>query len=220
MRRTVDALTAGRELHTDSRERDSADCLFVFGTLELLGHAETCEGGGRLVRVSMASLMNSACSLFLPVALLLMLSQCPAAAYSTRRCHSIYKGFAQCLMSLGDSLTDNARKDEDTHEIHSICRSWDEFHDCANVAMAGCPDEAAAVWESLRQESKKMQFSGNLYDMCSNRNSHAVASASPRDSPNQEEINQESLRGHTDHLARSSHLLVLLAPLLLLLFCI
>uniref|UniRef100_A0A3Q3EXG3 Neuritin 1-like a n=1 Tax=Labrus bergylta TaxID=56723 RepID=A0A3Q3EXG3_9LABR len=97
-----------------------------------------------------------------------LLSQCPAAAYSTRRCHSIYKGFAQCLMSLGDSLTDNARKDEDTHEIHSICRSWDEFHDCANVAMAGCPDEAAAVWESLRQESKKMQFSGNLYDMCSN----------------------------------------------------
>uniref|UniRef100_A0A3Q3EXQ5 Neuritin 1-like a n=1 Tax=Labrus bergylta TaxID=56723 RepID=A0A3Q3EXQ5_9LABR len=124
-----------------------------------------------------------------------VLSQCPAAAYSTRRCHSIYKGFAQCLMSLGDSLTDNARKDEDTHEIHSICRSWDEFHDCANVAMAGCPDEAAAVWESLRQESKKMQFSGNLYDMCSNRNNHAVASASPRNSPNQEEINQESLRG-------------------------
>lgn len=43
-------------------------------------------------------------------------------------------------------------------------RSWDEFHACANVAMVGCPEEAASVWESLRQESKKMQFSGNLYD--------------------------------------------------------
>uniref|UniRef100_A0A3P8U9F4 Neuritin 1 like n=1 Tax=Amphiprion percula TaxID=161767 RepID=A0A3P8U9F4_AMPPE len=127
----------------------------------------------------------------------LLLSPCPVAAASARRCHSIYKGFAQCLMALGDSLTDNARKDEDMHEIHSICRSWDEFHDCANVAMAGCPDEAAAVWESLRQESKKMQFSGNLYDMCSNRNSHPVASASP----NQEEINQESLRGGAGHLS-------------------
>ncbi|XP_041652339.1 neuritin 1-like a [Cheilinus undulatus] len=168
----------------------------------------------------MASVMNSACLLFLPVALLLMLSQCPAAAYSARRCHSIYKGFARCLMALGDSLTDNARKDEDTHEIHSICRSWDEFHNCANVAMAGCPDEAAAVWESLRQESKKMQFSGNLYDMCSNRNNHPVPSVSPRGSPNQEEINQESLRGHADLRAHSLHLLVLLSPLLMLLFCI
>ncbi|KAA8590537.1 hypothetical protein FQN60_014471 [Etheostoma spectabile] len=62
--------------------------------------------------------------------------------------------------------------------------------------MAGCPDEAAAVWESLRQESKKMQFSGNLYDMCSNRNNYPVASVSPHGSPNQEEISQESLRGY------------------------
>lgn len=99
-------------------------------------------------------------------------------------------------------------------------RSWDQFHDCANMAMAGCPDEAAAVWESLRQESKKMQFSGNLYDMCSNRNNHPVASVSPRGSSNQEEINQESLRGRADHLAGCLHLLVLLSPLLLLLFWI
>uniref|UniRef100_A0A3Q3MQK4 Neuritin 1-like a n=1 Tax=Mastacembelus armatus TaxID=205130 RepID=A0A3Q3MQK4_9TELE len=143
---------------------------------------------------------------------------CPVAVASARRCHSIYKGFAQCLMALGDSLTDSARKDEDMHEIHSICRSWDEFHDCANVAMAGCPEEAAAVWESLRQESKKMQFSGNLYDMCSNRNNHPGASISPHGSPSQEEINQESLRGHADHLA--GHILMLLSPLLLLWFWI
>ncbi|XP_045892555.1 neuritin 1-like a [Micropterus dolomieu] len=94
--------------------------------------------------------------------------------------------------------------------------SWDEFHDCANVAMAGCPEEAAAVWESLRQESKKMQFSGNLYDMCSNRNNHPIASVSPHGSPNQEDINQESLRGGANHLAACLHLLMLLSPLLLL----
>ncbi|XP_016888256.1 neuritin 1-like a [Cynoglossus semilaevis] len=173
----------------------------------------------------MASLMNSVCLLFLPVALLLMLSPCPVAAASARRCHFIYKGFAQCLMALGDSLTDSARKDEDTHEIHSICRSWDEFHDCANVAMAGCPNEAAAVWESLRQESKKMQFSGNLYDMCSNRNSHPVSAVSSVFSShgpsNQAEINQESLRGGAHHVTGSVHLLLLLLlSLLLLLFWI
>ncbi|XP_035498049.1 neuritin 1-like a [Scophthalmus maximus] len=166
----------------------------------------------------MASLMNSACLLFVPVALLLMLSPCPVAAASTRRCHSIYKGFAQCLMALGDSLTDNARKDEDTHEIHSICRSWDEFHDCANAAMAGCPDEAAAVWESLRQESKKMQFSGNLYDMCSDRSSHPASSHAS--APDQQDVSQESLRGRADQPAGRRHAGMLLAPLLLLLFWI
>lgn len=103
--------------------------------------------------------------------------------------------------------------------FHSF-RSWDEFHDCANVAMAGCPEEAAAVWESLRQESKKMQFSGNLYDMCSNRNNHPAASASPHGSASQNDINQESLRGNAHHLFGCPLLRLLLSPLLLLLFWI
>ncbi|XP_075998115.1 neuritin 1-like a [Genypterus blacodes] len=165
----------------------------------------------------MASVIHSACLLSLPVALLLLvLSPSPISSASPRRCHFIYKGFAQCLMALGDSLTDNARKNEDTHEIHSICRSWDEFHDCANVAMAGCPNEAAAVWESLRQESKKMQFSGNLYDMCSDRDGHAAPTGSARGSPDQQEINKESLRGNVDHLAGSPNYLMLFLSLLLL----
>lgn len=90
----------------------------------------------------------------------------------------------------------------------SFSRSWDEFHDCANVAMAGCPQEAAVVWESLRQESRKMQFSGNLYDMCSNR------SLSPRVTPRRNEINQESLRGHAQQLT-GLHFLVVPVSLLL-----
>uniref|UniRef100_A0AAV2L6J4 Neuritin-like protein n=1 Tax=Knipowitschia caucasica TaxID=637954 RepID=A0AAV2L6J4_KNICA len=137
----------------------------------------------------------------------------PVATASARRCHSIYKGFAQCLLALGDSLTDSARKDEDTHEIHSICRSWDEFHDCANVAMAGCPDEAAAVWESLRQESKKMQFSGNLYEMCSRRTSHSSSSSSSSSSKKKENLNQESLRANAG--TTTAPLLLLLPSLLL-----
>lgn len=91
----------------------------------------------------------------------------------------------------------------------SFSRSWDEFHDCANMAMAGCPQEAAVVWESLRQESRKMQFSGNLYDMCSNR------SPSPSVDPSQNEINQESLRGHAQQL-HGFHFLVIPVSLLLL----
>lgn len=88
-------------------------------------------------------------------------------------------------------------------------RSWDEFHDCANAAMAGCPQEAAVVWESLRQESRKMQFSGNLYDMCSNR------SPSPSAGPGGSQINQESLRAHAQQ-PRALRLLVIPLCLLLL----
>ncbi|KAL7878834.1 hypothetical protein AOLI_G00098080 [Acnodon oligacanthus] len=102
--------------------------------------------------------LSSAC-VFLPVALHLLLVPGPGSAAAARRCGSIYKGFAQCLLALGDSLSVSSQKDDDTQEIDSICRSWDDFHKCANLAMAGCPEEAAAVWDSLRQESKKMQFS-------------------------------------------------------------
>ncbi|KAJ3596301.1 hypothetical protein NHX12_002710, partial [Muraenolepis orangiensis] len=88
--------------------------------------------------------------------------------------------------------------------------SWDQFHDCANMAMAGCPEEAAVIWESLRRESKKMQFSGNLYDMCSDRSGQLAGPASAA-----EDINRESLRGHAHVMSSPSHLLVVL-PLLLL----
>ncbi|MBN3279146.1 NRN1L protein, partial [Polyodon spathula] len=122
-----------------------------------------------------------------------------------RKCGYIYKGFAECLLRLGDSMTESMQQGgEELLEIDSVCRSWDEFHRCASAALAGCPDEAAVVWESLRQESRKMQFSGNLYDMCSNR---AKPSTSVQN-PNQEETNQESLRGSA-YLPGPAHLLAL-----------
>ncbi|KAI5620973.1 neuritin-like protein precursor, partial [Silurus asotus] len=123
---------------------------------------------------------------------------------TARRCGFIYKGFAQCLLALGDSLSASSQRDEDVHEIDSVCRSWDEFHDCANLAMAGCPDEAAVVWESLRQESKKMQFAGNLYDMCSSRSQSTTNTGAQ----NPDETNQESLKGKANHLSINQSILL------------
>ncbi|XP_052008736.1 neuritin 1-like a [Xyrauchen texanus] len=159
------------------------------------------------------TLLCNAC-LILPVALHLLLVPSPCSASVTRRCGSIYKGFAQCLLTLGDSLSVSAQKDEDMQEIDSVCKSWDDFHDCANVAMAGCPDEAAAVWESLRQESKKMQFSGNLYEMCSIRSQSAAAS----DSQSPDETNQELLKGHASHKSVTQYSFLAFCLLVLLLF--
>ncbi|KAK6477076.1 neuritin-like protein [Huso huso] len=152
----------------------------------------------------MGCYLKSAYFLMPVVALQFILAPSPVIA-AGRKCGYIYKGFAECLLRLGDSMTESVQQGgEELLEIDSVCRSWDEFHRCASAALAGCPEEAAVVWESLRQESRKMQFSGNLYDMCSNR---AKPSTSMQNR-NQEETNQESLRGSA-HLPGHAHFLAL-----------
>ncbi|KAG5273119.1 hypothetical protein AALO_G00147850 [Alosa alosa] len=164
----------------------------------------------------MAARFHYAC-LLVPVAFHFLLVPSPCSASVTRKCGSIFQGFATCLLALGDSLSQSSTKDESTQEIDSICRSWDEFHTCANTAMAGCPEDAAAVWESLRQESKKMQFSGNLYDMCANR-AQQLATTAAQNQANPGETNQESLKGrasraHPSHYALVSSCVALLLVL-------
>ncbi|KAG7482725.1 neuritin [Solea senegalensis] len=122
-------------------------------------------------------------------------------------CGSIYKSFAQCLLTLGDSLVET-QKDQSAQDIDAVCRSWNAFHVCANAALAGCPGDAAAVWESLRQESRKTQFSGNLYDMCASRTT-LPPSAAPASPPTSDQTNQETLKGQTrKHSATFSTLLL------------
>ena len=56
--------------------------------------------------------------------------------------------------------------------------------------LSSCPEEAAAIWESLRQESRKIQFQGNLQELCSARGRLASARGSLA-----AETNQATLRG-------------------------
>uniref|UniRef100_A0A8D0HDM2 Neuritin 1 like n=1 Tax=Sphenodon punctatus TaxID=8508 RepID=A0A8D0HDM2_SPHPU len=107
----------------------------------------------------------------------------PTLAVS-RKCDTIYKGFAECLISLGDSMCSL------WFLFLHFCRSWDDFHTCASGVLSRCPEEAAAIWESLRQESRKIQFQGNLHDLCSAR---ARSTGSGRDSDTVE-TNKETLR--------------------------
>lgn len=77
-------------------------------------------------------------------------------------------------------------------------RSWNDFHVCASAALAGCPGEATVVWESLRQESRKTEFSGNLYEMCARRTTLAPSTVPAAQSPpTSDETNQETLKGNT-----------------------
>ncbi|XP_028824737.1 neuritin-like protein [Denticeps clupeoides] len=111
------------------------------------------------------------------------------AAAVTPPCGSVYKGFAQCLLLLGDKLSSNTQ----TQDIRSVCRSWDEFQVCVNEVLSGCRGDAAQVWESLKAESRQGQFSGNLYETCSNQ---STATSIPQSLPSTDQTNQESLKGH------------------------
>ncbi|XP_019742118.1 neuritin 1-like b [Hippocampus comes] len=138
-----------------------------------------------------------AMALLLPIIFSISLVQvCHGAAIAVS-CGSIYKSFAQCLLTLGDSLV-VTQKDQDTQDIDTICRSWNDFHNCANTAMSGCPREAATVWESLRQESRKAEFSGNLYNMCASLTTLAPSTVpAPLTPPTSDQTNQETLKGRT-----------------------
>ncbi|XP_054473106.1 neuritin 1-like b [Anoplopoma fimbria] len=162
-------------------------------------------------------------NVLLPTALCLSLVTVCFGAAIPISCGSIYKSFAQCLLTLGDSLVDT-QKDQNTQDIDAICRSWNAFHVCANSALAGCPGEAAAVWESLRQESRKTQFSGNLYDMCASRTtlpSSTVPAPAPQSPPTSDQANQDKLKGKTNKHSPTfnSLLLPVCSTLLLLLRC-
>ncbi|NXI96781.1 NRN1L protein, partial [Psophia crepitans] len=131
------------------------------------------------------------------------------------KCDTIYKGFASCLISLGDSMAQSVRRQqeeagEEAQELDTICKSWDDFHACASEVLSSCPEEAAAIWESLRQESRKIQFQGNLQELCSARGRLASASGSPAT-----KTSQATLRGSAT--PPRPHLLALLALLLLVL---
>ncbi|XP_031471128.1 neuritin-like protein [Phasianus colchicus] len=162
-------------------------------------------------------LLGIVCPLLL-LLLLLHIAVAQEPISTAGKCNTIYKGFAGCLISLGDSMAQSVRQQRDeeeedggqeAQELDTICRSWDEFHACASGVLSRCPEEAAAIWESLRQESRKIQFQGNLQELCSARGRLASAQGSPP-----AETNQATLRGSAPYSHPS--ILPLLALLLLL----
>ncbi|XP_005076365.1 neuritin-like protein isoform X2 [Mesocricetus auratus] len=128
------------------------------------------------------------CCQRLPCALtLLLLLPLAMASEGSNRCDSIYQGFAECLIRLGDSMGRG-------QELQTVCRSWNDFHACASRVLSGCPEEAAAVWESLQQEARRAPHPDNLHILCG-------APVSVREMVAGPETNQETLRATAPALA-------------------
>ncbi|XP_026072557.1 neuritin-like protein [Carassius auratus] len=125
-------------------------------------------------------------------------------------CSSVYRGFAECLVTLGDSVSS---KTDNPQDINSICKSWDAFQVCVSGVLLSCRGDAAEIWESLRAESRKTAFAGNLYDMCASRTEAATATTPLV--PNTDQTNQETLKGLA-HSVSKELLLICLSLLLLL----
>uniref|UniRef100_A0A8C6SDC7 Neuritin 1 n=1 Tax=Neogobius melanostomus TaxID=47308 RepID=A0A8C6SDC7_9GOBI len=111
--------------------------------------------------------------------MLLCLAACGQAV--DPRCENVYKDFSDCVLQLGQSM-DNYQENVTserglviycTRFVLSLQSHWENFHTCALTALSDCQEEVSSIWETLRQDSKKMRFQGSLFDLCSQ-------SASPR----------------------------------------
>ncbi|XP_036387549.1 neuritin-like [Megalops cyprinoides] len=83
------------------------------------------------------------------------------------KCGSIYKGFSDCVLELGESMA-NYQEEENTEKgVEVVCSHWEAFHSCATTALAECQEEVGRIWERLKEDSKKIRFQGSLFDLCS-----------------------------------------------------
>ncbi|XP_019611819.2 neuritin-like protein isoform X2 [Rhinolophus sinicus] len=90
--------------------------------------------------------------------LLLLLLPPLAAAEGPGDCHTIFRGFAECLIRLEGIMGHGG-------ELETICRFWNDFHTCVSRVLLGCP-EVAAVWESQQQEARRAPHPDNLHTLC------------------------------------------------------
>ncbi|KAL1006787.1 hypothetical protein UPYG_G00077110 [Umbra pygmaea] len=105
-------------------------------------------------------------SLFLAVQLVYLLQ----AVRATGKCDTVFKGFSECLLKLGENMINYPQELNEKENLHTICTYWDNFHSCATTALADCQEGATDLWEKLKKESRNMEFRGSLFELCGGGN--------------------------------------------------
>ncbi|XP_056322267.1 neuritin 1b [Danio aesculapii] len=84
-------------------------------------------------------------------------------------CETIFKGFSDCLLSLGENMINYTQELDDRENLQTICSYWDDFHSCASTAIANC-QEGTDLWEKLKLQSRSLNYQGSLFELCSGNN--------------------------------------------------
>ncbi|XP_030276024.1 neuritin-like [Sparus aurata] len=91
------------------------------------------------------------------------------------RCENIYKDFSDCVLELGESMDNYQENVTSERGVAAVCSHWEAFHTCALTALSDCQQEVSSIWETLRQDSRKMRFQGSLFDLCSPSSSPSIS---------------------------------------------
>ncbi|XP_077952534.1 neuritin [Gasterosteus aculeatus] len=86
------------------------------------------------------------------------------------QCDSVFRGFSDCLLQLGENMASYPQDLDDRENLHQICSYWDNFHSCASTALADCQEGATDLWEKLKKESRNLDFRGSLFELCGGGN--------------------------------------------------
>ncbi|XP_051554326.1 neuritin 1b [Myxocyprinus asiaticus] len=89
------------------------------------------------------------------------------AACAGETCESVFKGFSDCLLSLGENMVNYPQELDDRENLQTICSYWDDFHSCASTAIADCQEGATDLWEKLKLQSRSLNYKGSLFELCS-----------------------------------------------------
>ncbi|XP_029007498.1 neuritin-like isoform X2 [Betta splendens] len=92
------------------------------------------------------------------------------------KCENVYKDFSDCVLELGESMDNYQENVTSERGVEAVCSHWEAFHTCALTALSDCQEEVSTIWETLRQDSRKMRFQGSLFDLCSPSSSPSMSS--------------------------------------------
>ncbi|XP_035488244.1 neuritin-like [Scophthalmus maximus] len=91
-------------------------------------------------------------------------------------CEKIYQDFSDCVLELGESMDNYQENVTSESGVAAVCSHWEAFHTCALTALSDCEKEVSSIWETLRQDSRKMLFQGSLFDLCSPSSAPSICS--------------------------------------------
>ncbi|XP_032405918.1 neuritin-like [Xiphophorus hellerii] len=114
----------------------------------------------------MGLFMSTKIGWILAIASVFLLLAAPAGSVDVS-CENVYRDFSECVLELGESMDNYQENVTSEQGVAAVCSHWEAFHTCALTALSDCQQEVSSIWETLKQDSRKIRFQGSLFDLCS-----------------------------------------------------